>query len=281
MATLSPEQVILGYNNAVQQVRTAVDLYATRSWASAGSWRDGDVDRLVNLILPKVQAGQIQVAQLTSAYVASLAKYVDGRTVKASTVSRSMILDARKATPTEVYRRPAVQMYTALAGGASLTEAVSQGVNRLSSLVLTDLQLAKTHQERVSYSGAGYEYTIRTLTGRENCALCEVATTQRYHVKNLRPIHPGCDCGSRQVSAAFDPGQVIDANRLSQIHSAVEEQFGQSDRGARYIDGLKTVQYSDGVRGADYTDLIVVREHGELGPLLTWRDQHFTGPNDL
>lgn len=265
MATLTPERVIRGYNDAVYQVRQVVLNYATSVWGSSGSWRDADVDRLVNLILPRVQAGQLQTARLTSAYVAALAKYVDGRAVRAVPVVANEILLARGVDQSVVYRRPAVEMYTALSNGSTLTQSVKQGVSRLSSLVATDMQLSVTHQERKSYQGAGYEFTVRTLTGRESCALCTIASTQRYHVKNLRPIHPGCDCGSRQVSSKFQPSQVLDSSLLADVYSAVNS----------------SVAVTPGLSGKELSELVVVREHGELGPVLSWADQHFTDAHDL
>lgn len=262
VATLTPEQVIRSYNGAVAAVRAAVVSYATSVWGSAGSWRDADVDRLVKLILPKVQAGQLQTARLTAAYVASLAAAVDGRMVKAASVVADDIILARGVSQGVVYRRPATQMYTALSQGSTLTQAVTQGVNRLQSIIKTDMQLAVTHQERRSYSRAGYEFTVRTLTGRENCALCAIASTQRYSVKVLRPIHPGCDCGSRQVSSKFRPPKVLDQKLLDETYALVDE----SDRDVP-VDRL--------------SDLVVTREHGEIGPVLTWRKQQFTSASDL
>jgi hypothetical protein len=79
------------------------------------------------------------------------------------------------------------------------------------------------------------------------------------------PIHPGCDCGEQPIYGTEDPGQIIDEQLLEATHEAIEERFGFSDRGAREI---------------DYR-LIQVRDHGELGPLLTVRGQHFDGPSSI
>lgn len=77
-----------------------------------------------------------------------------------------------------------------------------------------------------------------------------------------------------------DVGQVIDDYNLEKAHQAIEDRFGGTDPGARILDLGKTVQYSDGVRGADFTE-VMVREHGELGPVLAIRGQKFTGPKGL
>lgn len=248
-------------------------------WLSAGSWRTPDVDRLVSRIVPVVEGAKRTVAGNTAAYAQAMSSVVDGRDVPMVMMSDAELRRLRGIDPEDVYRRPATQMYTALAGGAAFPDALDQGVNRLLSIALTDLQLAKTHQSRQSFGRGGYQYTIRTLTGRENCALCVIASTQRYTIADLQPIHPGCDCGTRQISARHDPGQVIDPDLLESIHDEVATHVGHSDAGARNLGRGKTD--SQGRSISDYTDLIVTREHGEIGPVLTWRDQNFTSKADI
>src|SRR5690606_35409327 len=142
------------------------------------------------------------------------------------------VLSARKVDPLEEYRRPDVMLYTALAQGLSLAEAVAAGGHRLADLVSTDLQLANATQARSSLEQGGYRYYRRVLSGSENCALCSIASTQRYHVRDLMPIHPGCDCGVEAVEARVDPGQVIDPTVLEEIHDAVGDFTGFVDRGS-------------------------------------------------
>lgn len=279
MAT-RPEQVIVAYNRRDAQIRDRTVRALRLMWQSAGSWRTGDVDRLVARIVPAVEGAKRAVAGNTAAYAQAMARVQDDRDIPMALMPDQELRQVRGVDPEVVYRRPATQMYTALAGGASFPDALRQGVNRLASIVTTDLQLAKTHQERRSWQRGGYRYTIRTLTGRENCALCVIASTQRYTVEKLRPIHPGCDCGSRQISARHDPGQVIDQGLLDSVHDQIETHLERpSDRGARDLGIGKTD--SRGEEISDYTELVVVREHGEIGPLLTWRDQKFTSKDDI
>ena len=96
-----------------------------------------------------------------------------------------------------------------------------------------------------------------------NCALCYLASTQTYSTADLLPIHPGCDCGTAPVAAGMRAQ--MDRN-LSQTHEAVENRLGVSDSGGRL---------------PDYRKVLIVHEHGELGPVLAVRDQHFTGPGAI
>lgn len=258
--TLSPEQVVTGYGRAVSAVRAAVVAFARAVWSAQGQYRDADVDALVSLIVPRVTAGQVQVANLTSAYIAQVASLRSGALVAPAAVDVAEVTGGRGVDPAEVYRRPAVEVYTALSEGVGFADAVQRGARRLESLVGTDMQMAKVRQARSSFRSSGARYFRRVLNGSENCALCMLASTQRYHRDTLSPIHPGCDCGVDALPDDTDPGQVLDPDEVERIHDQVAEAFGTSDRGGRAI---------------DYR-LIQVRDHGEYGPTLTWRGQDFT-----
>ena len=264
-ATLAQAESLSRSEQAARaQVAARLDEYARALWGSLGSWRDEDVARFVATIVPRVLAGQRTVAGLTDAYLASV--------TGAGRVPVVDVTAVRGVDPVEVYRRPAVEMRSALAQGEAFPAALAASTARLASLVATDLQMAHREQARASMRAAGVQKYRRTLTGRENCALCMIASTQRYHVSVLLPIHPGCDCGVATFDLDGPDRQVIDFALLKSTHSRVEEFAGFSDPGARYA-GLGS--------GRDYTKLIVIREHGEYGPTLAWRSDRFTGPSDI
>lgn len=261
------------YDREVLAVRNRVAAFAARAWGSLSSYRDSDADRLIAALVPRVEAGQKRVAELTDAYLVRVANLELGINVGRGAVAPVTTEVLRGVSPEEVYRRPFVNVYTSLAQGASLTGAVSAGSARLNDLVVTGLQLAKTHSARSQMERTpGVAGFLRVLTGRESCAKCAIASTQRYRRGDLLPIHPGCDCGVKPFRGDPDV-QVVNPGLLDSIHSAIETEFGASDTTARYLDGRND--------RSDFLDLIVTREHGEIGPVLTWRDQHFTGPGDI
>lgn len=263
----SPEQVIAAYQSQVTLVRERVVAYAQAAWASTGTGlRTPDVDRLVAYLVPKVQAGQLRVAHLTTTYLSYLGQTQTGRAMVAAAVDSVSILNARGVPAAEVYRRPANTVYTELAGGASFADAKAAGLARLTSMVGMDLQMAKVRQSDASLRSGGFTYFRRTLTGAENCALCIIASTQRYRVGNLLPIHGRCDCGVAQIDSDFPFPRVIDPTLLESTHGKVAEMAGVADAGGR---------------APAYRKLTIVREHGEYGPTLTWRSDRFTGPADL
>lgn len=276
MAELTSDNLTGAYMAQVAAIRERVVVFARTLWEATAQLRDADVDRLVARLVPVVQGGQVQVANITSAYVRRLAE-LEGIVPVAVPVDRATIVGYRGVPPEDVYRRPAVTAYTALSQGKSFQDARAEGLARLVSIVSSDVQQARNRQARAAYSSSGFEYTVRTLSGSENCALCVIASTQRYHVSGLMPIHPGCDCGERGVKAGRDPGQVIDAGLLEAAHAQIESKVGVTERRARDLGHGKF----DATGFSDFTDLIITHEHGELGPTLTWRQDNFTGPDDL
>lgn len=256
----------LSYQQAVEQVRNRLLTAANRLWFNMSSYRDGDIDRMVSLIVPHVQAGQLQIANLTEAYFQAVGARA-GIDVQYVTGGRGVPAD-------DVYRRPATTLYTALSQDVPMALAVTEGANRLGSLIATDMQMAKVRQSQRSLESAGISAFIRVLTGRENCALCVIASTQRYRVGDLSPIHPGCDCSVDKLPPGFDPEeQIVNAELLELTHATIEQKFGTTDRGARNLGRGNPV--------SDYTDLVVTHEHGEFGPTLAWRGEKFTTAADI
>ncbi|KUN16558.1 hypothetical protein AQJ23_44735 [Streptomyces antibioticus] len=256
------------YGAAVRSVWTNVLGRVNRSWSGLGSWRDADVRTFQRQTLPIILAGERRVANLTASYLDQLNRASNPR-------ARNIAFDVDAVTgkalrgvdPTEVYERPFKEVWTALSNGEALDAAVARGAHRLETIAKTDLQLARTHTVReVAADMPRFTYTVRELQGEYDCALCMIASTQRYHKRDLAPIHPGCDCLVKTVTADYDPGQVIDEEFLNRVHDAVESALGEFDRGGRAV---------------DYRKIIVSREHGEIGPVLGYRGQRFTGPDDI
>lgn len=245
MPSLSPEQIIAGHRAALRRVRGGVDAFAQAAWVAQGSYRDADAARLSRLIVPRVQAGQLTVANLTSAYIASIATVRLGRTIAPVPVSRDGILGARGVPADEVYRRPVAAVHRELAAGASYRDAVTRGATYLGVLIATDSQMAQVRQSRSSYTRRGVERFRRVLEGGKNCDLCIVASEQPYWSGDLMPIHAGCQCSTQPVGPGDEGTGIVDVGSL-----------------------------------ADPQTRLAIRQHGEIGPVLTNAAHHFTGVDD-
>lgn len=273
----------LSHQRLVARTRAQVGGFISGRWLGMQSWRGAEMTAFVNATIPVVLAAERRVASLTNQYLTT------ARNIAENTNERPEPLDLDQVTgaalrggiePSVVYLRPEAAVNTALSRGSSVSVAVAEGLRRALSISAMDIQLAKTHT--VARQGKATWYR-RTLTGSENCVKCVIASTQRYKRGNLLPIHPGCDCGI-QEEFTRDPGQVINRSLLEVTHDAVQEFTGDYDRSLHYvyIDSRRWVPMRNGsTDAADYTDLILVREHGEYGPTLTWRDDKFTAATDL
>lgn len=244
------------YDSQVHAIRQQITAFGQAYWDSLPHYRASAVEDMIKAITPRVTAGQLRIADLTRAYLAQCAREL-GWKVVLPPIDQDEIRGARGVDPRVVYRRPAVDVYTALAAGKPLPQAAAEGRLRLTQLIGGDMQLAKVHASRQSMRGYPEEgqFYRRVLTGRENCALCVVASTQRYFRGDLLPIHPGCDCDVQPLPPGLTVNQVIDEDLLEQVHQITADRLGVSDRGGRT---------------PDYRKLLTVSEHGEYGPTLSW-----------
>lgn len=259
------DQLAAAWQQQVAAVRARVVAVIMAAWQGLGGYRDADARRFAQTVAPLILAGQAHVQDLTRAY---LTRAVAPALPVLAPLAYAQL--RRGADPAEVYRRPFVDVWTALGQGQPVEQAVAAGERRLRSLAGTDLQLAKTHAtartlSRAQRATGQHVWYERTLTGAENCAMCVVASTQRYRAGDLMPIHPGCDCGVRPHTGP-DPGLVIHPGRLEDLHDTLNAELGVSDRGGR---------------APDYRKVITTREHGEYGPTLTVARDSFTGPRDV
>jgi hypothetical protein len=275
------DAVIASYQQTTTQARDQLARFLLALWASLGVYRAAQMTDFVAQAVPVVEGAMRHMQALTAAYLAQFASDHPGRATPYPSATVG-IRDVRNgAAPAEVYARPFHLVWRELGKAQMAPEppadyvdkAIKAGSDRAVQLALTDVQLAKTHTaQRVlaqDHRVVGYR---RVLEGAHSCGLCIISSTVRYHKGQLLPIHPACDCSVAPIIGDHDPGRTIDEPTLSAAHAAIRERFGKSSAAAGYIPGGK---------GAQYRDVLITHEHGELGPILAVRGQAFTGPNDL
>lgn len=260
---LAANDVAFNFTRLFGALRAALVQQLLVTWTSLGSYRDSDLDDWLNLSLPIIQAGHETAATATATYLDIQMQLlgVDSTSeIDFSVVTGEAI---RNGVPSdEVYSRPFKEVWDALSRGQSLEDAIENGANRLRQLIETDVQLVHTHTSRDILSREPRIQGFRRVpTGPFTCALCLIASTQRYKSFDLMPIHPGCDCRVAPVTSFEGIPQVIDKDLLEEVHKAIEKQFGISARDARKI---------------DYRKILTTYEHGEFGPTLAVRGQHHT-----
>lgn len=281
-----------------QQLRAQLAAALIAVWAgvaSAAAFNPQAAAKFVSAILPISLGAQRAMSAITVAQMNRLVGPPTPIIVAPDTVTGAAL---RQRDPLDYYERPFREVKWRLSQGKSLGQALDAGRRRAESIALTDLQLAHT-RTAASYLDEARARTARrreawrALPPRErantprpttgsagtvigyrrvlsanpnHCALCVLASTQRYHRENLMPIHPNCGCTVAPVFSTDDRAgqQVLDPSLAQEINNIIRRDLGDSYAAA------------DGRSGAAlYRDIVVTNQHGELGPVLGVRGQHF------
>lgn len=273
-AALLSQQVVEAQQAQLRQQLVTALLALWAGVAASADFSPAAAAKFVAALLPISLGAQRSIAALAVAQFNQVARPPTLIGVNPATVTGQAL---RGVDPTQVYARPFAEVKWRLSQGKTLGEALDAGRRRAETIALTDLELAWTHTSRQ----ATRQYNSSPRPGRQgrivgyrrvlsssptHCALCVLASTQRYHVEQLMPIHPNCTCTVGYVfEDDFRAGEhVIDPELAQQVHNVVRR-----DLGDRYVDA------GGRLGDAHYRDIIVVNDHGELGPVLGVRGQHF------
>lgn len=276
MASLSdpPEPTTRQFLDAKTRLRRQALASTLALWAEmVNGPDDATADEWVATWAPQRSAAAYSVSALTDAYMDSFLE-AHGITPEGAIDPDDVVSKVRPGVPDEdLAMRPVKHVRRALSEGAALTDAIEQGARRLKSIEETDVQQAfrVAFRDRIEQEPSVRRYR-RVLVGTENCALCAIASTQRYKSSRLAPIHPGCDCGVEPILG--QSGRVIDKDRLDQVKDILgEEGVSYGDRAA-----LANTKIRVNVKSID--DVTEV-PHGELGPILAVSQHRNTDLGDL
>lgn len=162
------------------------------------------------------------------------------------------------ADPLEVWQRPVGQWIWARRNGGSLLEQRTALNDYLEDLGRTDVQVAERDEAQHLYESrteiTGYRRVIHPeMSASGTCGLCIAASSRFYHRGDLLDIHDRDHCTTMGVTADFDPGLRINADDLKKLYAAAGGNTAEVLANTR----IRTV------------------EHGELGPVLIKRGDHF------
>lgn len=261
------------YRDALIDVRKRVSARVERNWRQLGSWSEADVDRFLGATLPVVDAGQRRTVSLTDAYLARVARRRAVGLVADDLVGSAV----RNGTdPAVVYRRPFVQLWSALKAGTQFSDAMNAAGARAAQSAATDVSLTM----RASADAFDAQAEESRIIGWERvldpdaCAFCATASTQRYKSANLEPLHANCQCGIAPVFAENDRA-IKDFNR--QVLRNIKDANAGKD--APY---WKARHFRvDGQTGEVILPDVAVHTHGELGPVLADAAHDFTSAADI
>lgn len=269
-------QLVAAYQELMTGLRGQTSTAVAAAWSRLGSWDRRDVPRFVETVQPVVTAAQQQAATLTDSYIAAAGTQATGTAVAPAGLDPAGYTGGKVrggVTAAEEFARPFHDYWTALGDGKSWDDAQMAGARRASDLADTDVALAArgaardamtAHKPRV----VGYR---RVMTGPKTCIFCAVASTKRYRIEDLMPLHVHCDCTVSPIWGNKDPGNVINQQLLSELrHGRSREdywnQHGFIDQHGHPVPADKAIK---------------VEQHGELGPVLISSTHHFTSPPDV
>lgn len=245
------ERIILGYSDRFLAIRQRLRLFAQVHWSALPDYRDPEILRFAKAMDAAVTGSQAQVAALTDQYLATVGTLLTGQTVAPVGIDPRLVNDlALRGVPAvDVYARTGPEVWYQLSQGAQVKDAIDAGLDRALTAASTDLQLAKTHtalevtanDDRI----IGYQ---RLPEGANPCELCLTAAENTYRSDDLMPIHDNCSC---DIVPVYADGRTVDTAAL--------RDSGQLDESQQRGDP-------------------VVREHGELGPILTVAGQDYFVP---
>lgn len=247
------------------RIATKATAAASALWSGVDAVDDTTATRWVDRIAPIAEASQTQSLLLASSTLQSYIDRASGDTtvLREPNVAELLAQVRNGVSIAEVYMRPVITARRYISEGFSLNEALRQGRIRALNTIDTDVMLAARVGAHDTMRRDKRVVGYRRVPGGSACKFCVLASTQRYHREQLMPLHPHCHCTVAPIVGTADPGQVLNRGLVDQL---MTEDPALGKRGAA----------RDAARA--YHDEVVVHDHGELGPLLAQRGQHFTGP---
>lgn len=249
---LTPDLVraINAYLNTKEATTQRVIRYIESQWLRLSSWKDADILRFAKQVAPVVEGGQTQIGNLTAGYLSTLNLIATGSRDTVGIPKQAMSSQSlRGVEGVELFQRTGSTIYFGLSQGKPLNMLVAKAGQRAISMARTNLQLSSTHSARIAMSDNQNIIGYRRVLSGEVCEICELASEHKYNTEDLMPIHNNCTCGIAPIYGNSDPAKVID--------SKVESSDNRAEDG------------------------IEVHEHGEVGPVLAIKGQHFTGSDDV
>lgn len=280
------------------KIRTRASSEVSRLWTEFGGLSDAELSVWLDAVTPVALGAQGAAASTTIGYLNTVVTLKTGHAPDLGDLNVDAIVGNLRGgvTVAEVYSRPFITARTLVSTGTPFRDALSQSGRRAETNINTDTTLAMRDSAyefgRRVPSIRGWQ---RVIAGGKVCGLCVAASTQVYKTEDLLPIHDNCDCGVEPIFDSDGSNYKINNDRLDALRAASGEKYSETTRGPNgrlNASGLKSVGgYVDAQGNVSYGEVpndakavlpdVTVREHGELGPVLTESSHNFTGPDEV
>lgn len=192
-----PSALVRAHILGEQRLRRLVVGGVERAWRGLPAYNEADVEPWLLRVLPLVAAGQRQSVALTDAYLArSLERQPHG--VNAD----RLIAGVRKGvSPEEVYRRPFVTLWKALADGKGFAAGSAAALARASETAAMDIQLAAraTFNEIGEADEAIFGY--QRVADGDACEFCLAVDGAYVKSGDAMALHNNCGCSLEPLTA--------------------------------------------------------------------------------
>lgn len=247
------QQIVKAHRNAYLDLRARTGTVVGGMWDAYGGPSDTNLDQFRQAVIPVAQASKLRAVALMSGYIGLTRAVALGGPPSPPDLDPEGLAAAIRGglDPIEEYARPTLMARWLLSEGADYLDALNQARDRAKDLAETDVMLVNRDTMAAASSSDDRVVGYRRVISGGGCDLCEIASEQEYHTGDLSPIHNNCNCDVVEVYASEDPGKSMNDDARSQ----------------RADDGTAPD--------------VAVREHGELGPMLTNAADKFTAESDL
>ncbi len=186
---------------AQERLRALVSRGVMLRWQGLPGYDEDDVDPFVSAVVPIVLAAQRQSVSLTDAYLARAL----GRAPLGVDAARIIGGLRGDTTPDQTYRRPFVNVWTALAKGVPFEQAVAAGLARATATAAMDVQLAhRSALQAVQDADPRIQGWQRVADGGA-CDFCLALDGAFMKSADVMPLHNGCGCGLEPLEQEVTP----------------------------------------------------------------------------
>jgi len=193
--------------SAQARLRELAALGVRRAWARLPGYNEADVATFLGLAVPVVVAAQRASITLTDAFLALAL----GRAPVGIDAGRLLADRVRGGvTPEEVYRRPFVTIWTALAAGTGYDDAVAAGLARAASSAEMDVQLASRAAMAAAQDADPQIRGYQRVADDDACAYCRMIDGAFVKRADAMALHNHCGCTLMPLTRPVDSTAIPD-----------------------------------------------------------------------
>lgn len=211
-------------------------------WNGLPTYDEPSVDPFVASVIPIVTAGQRQSVALTEAFLARMLRRQPLGIAPSGLIGPSV---RAGASPQEVYRRPFVNVWTALGKGVAWEDAVNAGRARADATAQSDIALSSRATFQAVQNEDSGIYGYQRVARGGACAYCVAVNGAYVKSADASPLHNRCGC-------SLEP--------LTRPHPR-----------AAWLPSGETVKEDD----------FAIHQHGEMGAYLSDPHDHFTSEEEI